>query len=381
MSAHFSGKHWKIWIGVSVGILVVGVLFYLNLTQTRFIAVSEGAGSHCWEDKNHNGIVDLSLEKEFYLCASGEYRKEQLTDVFYSIHWTGSSLAFIAGALLFMGLRDVFYVIRIRVLSGQTLSWKSSFQTIMLWEFASALSPGVMSGAAVAMFILNREKIPLSKGTTMVMVTAMLDNFFFCIMIPLVFLFFDSNLIFPTNSMAEYLFWMGYGVFFCVFLFFFLSVFILPGLIPRLLLGVFSLPILKRWKLVVDRFTIDLKEATKEMRTYRILFWLRLTGATFGSWVSRFLVINFLLAAFLPLDATRHLLILAKQFILWLFMRMSPTPGGSGVAEYAFSELLGALGGSTLIILALAFLWRVLSYYSYLLIGSILLPRWLSKKR
>jgi uncharacterized protein (TIRG00374 family) len=380
MSEHFSGKQWKIWAGVTVGIVVVGILFYLNLNQTRFISVQDDSGSHCWTDQNHNGRIDLGLEKEFYLCDEGTYRKEHLSDVFYNIHWTGASIAFIVGAMLFMGLRDVFYMLRIRLLSDRGLSWRGSFQTIMLWEFASALSPGVMSGAAVAMFILNREKIPLSKSTTMVMVTAMLDNLFFCLMIPLVFMFYHSGQLFPVNSMAEYIFWAGYAVFLCVFIFFFLAVFIFPGLIPRLLLALFSLPILNRWKASIVKFATDLKYATKEMKTYRLLFWFKLTGATFGSWVSRFLVINCLLAAFVKLDGAGHLLILAKQFILWLFMRMSPTPGGSGVAEYAFSELMTTIGGSTLLVLALAFLWRILSYYSYLLIGSILLPRWLSKK-
>jgi hypothetical protein len=107
--------------------------------------------------------------------------------------------------------------------------------------------------------------------------------------------------------------------------------------------------------------------------------WLQLIGTTFGSWISRFLVINCLLAAFIKLGYFEHLLILSKQFILWLFMRMSPTPGGSGVAEYIFGELMEPLGGSMVLMLGLAFIWRALSYYSYLIIGSFILPRWLRK--
>jgi uncharacterized protein (TIRG00374 family) len=59
---------------------------------------------------------------------------------------------------------------------------------------------------------------------------------------------------------------------------------------------------------------------------------------------------------------------------------MSPTPGGSGLAEYAFGELMAPFGKSAFVILGLAFLWRILSYYSYLIIGAIILPRWLRKK-
>ena len=56
----------------------------------------------------------------------------------------------------------------------------------------------------------------------------------------------------------------------------------------------------------------------------------------------------------------------------------SPTPGGSGVAEYAFPLFLGDFipdGLET----ALGLLWRLLSYYPYLFIGFIILPFWIRR--
>ena len=73
------------------------------------------------------------------------------------------------------------------------------------------------------------------------------------------------------------------------------------------------------------------------------------------------------------------MIIIAKQLILWIFMLISPTPGGSGVAEYAFGELMGVFSQSTLLIIFIALLWRLISYFPYLIIGSILLPIWLRK--
>jgi uncharacterized protein (TIRG00374 family) len=58
-------------------------------------------------------------------------------------------------------------------------------------------------------------------------------------------------------------------------------------------------------------------------------------------------------------------------------MLVSPTPGGSGVAEFAFGELLVSFSQSTLLLAALAILWRLISYFPYLFIGAFLLPRWL----
>ena len=76
-----------------------------------------------------------------------------------------------------------------------------------------------------------------------------------------------------------------------------------------------------------------------------------------------------------------HLIILARQLLMWLAMLVTPTPGGSGMAEYVFSELFVDYTAKTVVTGAtLAILWRTLSYYPYLLIGSILLPRWLRNK-
>lgn len=368
----------QLWAGILIGLLAVGTLFYFNLEQVRFVYDKEG--THCWTDQNQNGVADLQNSQEFYPCSKGEYRKEELADALLSINWSKNSLFFLVSALLFMGLRDLFYIIRIRFLSDRQLTWRSSFHTIMLWEFASALSPGVMSGAAVAMFILHREKVPLGKSTAMVMVTAMLDNLFFTVLIPVVFLIYGGNVLFPEKSGLESIFWVGYSLFFLVFAFFFCALFLFPGLVPELLRVIVRLPFVNRWKESVTKTASDIRLTAIEIRSFNWRLWLQLIGSTFGSWISRFLVINCLLAAFVKLEFLQHLLILSKQFILWLFMRMSPTPGGSGVAEYVFGELMSPLGGSVVLILGLALVWRILSYYSYLIIGSVILPRWLKKK-
>jgi uncharacterized protein (TIRG00374 family) len=366
----------KLWAGVIIGIIVVVLLFYLNSGQVRFIESS--VGDYCWKDVNGNQKVDLYNSNEFYLCYNGGYRKETLSDVIKTIVWTKKSLVFLLGALICIGLRDLFYILRIRILSDGELSWKSSFHSIMLWEFASALSPGVMSGAAVAMFILNRERIPLGKSTAMVMVTAMLDNLFFALMIPLVFLIYGSNSIFPESSALEKVFWLGYSGLLLVFVFFLLAIFF-PNLVPSVLRIVTLLPLIRRWKEKADRLASDIRISASEIKLFRPKRWFLLLVTTFGSWISRFLVVNLLMAAFLKLSSLTHFLILSKQFILWLFMRMSPTPGGSGVAEFMFGELMAPFGGSALLILGLAFVWRILSYYGYLVIGSFILPRWLGK--
>ena len=375
---------WKMWLGVAIGLGVAGWMLYANITAVRFVEVTDGSGTFEWIDSNHNHRVDLHLPEEFVPSEKGTYREQTISDTLQHIHWTFYSVFWILLALIFMVGRDFFYMIRIRLLTNNALPWRSSFNVIMLWEFASALSPGVMSGAAVAMFILKREQIALGRSTAIVFVTAMMDNFFYILMIPLVFLFIDHSHLFPTemavSSGAKWIFWTGYMIYLCIALFLFSSLFIFPQLAGWLLRTVFSLPFLGRFKEGAVKTGKDIEIASKDLKKEPFSFWVKTFAATCGSWISRYLVINALLQAFLHLKAFDHLIILGKQFVLWLFMRMSPTPGGSGVAEYAFGELLAPFSQSALLLVGLAILWRLISYFPYLFIGAFLLPRWLKKK-
>jgi len=251
----------------------------------------------------------------------------------------------------------------------------------MLWEFASALSPGVVGGAAVAMFILNREKIALGRATAIVVITALFDNLFYVIMIPFIFLFIDQQDLFPSSYEGSYtvqtVFWIGFIVIFSVCLFLFCAIFIYPKLAAIALNGLFSLPVLRRWKNRAIETGNDIVIASKELKGEPYSLWFKVFLATFGSWISRYLVINAILQAFVGFGFKEHILILGKQLILWLFMLISPTPGGSGVAEYAFGELLSTMSVSALLLAAMAFVWRAFSYFPYLFIGSIMLPQWL----
>jgi uncharacterized protein (TIRG00374 family) len=59
-----------------------------------------------------------------------------------------------------------------------------------------------------------------------------------------------------------------------------------------------------------------------------------------------------------------------------IIILLSPTPGGSGLAEFMFTDFLGEFISKGLAP-TLSILWRMLSYYPYLFIGAIILPRWI----
>lgn len=379
----FSG--WRLFAAIAIGLLISGWMLYNSVTETQFIAVDEGTGTHVWVDANQDGEVDHYDPAEFKKSENGDYSEQTFGSVLGTIDWNLGLIAWLLAAILFTIGRDFFYMVRIRILTKNKLSWKASFYVIMIWEFASALSPGVVGGAAVAMFILNRESIPFGKATAIVIITAFMDNLFFVVMIPLVFLFIQNADLFPSEVSSSlplmWWFWIGCAVIFSVCLLLYLTIFWYPKLATRFLLGVFSLPFIKRWKFVAREWGKDIETASKEFKREPRSFWFKVFFSTFASWISRYLVINAVLNAFLHLGFIDNIKVLGQQLVLWLFMLVSPTPGGSGVAEFAFGELLSSFASSTLLLGVMALIWRLVSYFPYLFVGSVLLPSWIRRTR
>ena len=60
-------------------------------------------------------------------------------------------------------------------------------------------------------------------------------------------------------------------------------------------------------------------------------------------------------------------------------MVLSPTPGGSGLTEIAFREYYNDLMPGSGTVLLIIFIWRIITYYMYLLAGIIIIPKWIEK--
>ncbi len=299
--------------------------------------------------------------------------------------WSEVAFGWLFVAVLMMIIRDLAYMYRIRVLTDNFLSWRKSFDVIMLWEFASALTPSVVGGSGIAMFIINKEGINLGKSTAVVMVTALLDELFYIITVPIVVLLIGTQHLFPvelsktilgvTLSTKE-IFLVGYGFILLLTSIISYGVFISPERLKRILVLIFKLPILKRWQRRAIKTGYDIITTSEELKSKTWLFWIKAFGATFFSWTARFWVVNFLILAFT--DVSDHFLIYGRQLVMWVIMLISPTPGGAGIAEFAFDGFLKEfipLGLAGLLVV----LWRLISYYTYLLIGSFVLPKWLKR--
>ena len=190
----------RVLIPIFLGLAMSLYLLIANVKETSFTEVAKGEGNYEWVDVNNNGIVDFTNEKEFIPSLKGNYKKQSYSDLLTNINWTVTSWFWVFVALCMLFIRDLAYIIRIRILTESQLNWRQSFNVIMLWEFASSLTPSVVGGTGIAMFIVNREGINMGRSTAIVMITAMMDNLFYLIMVPLIIFAVGTSHLFPFED-------------------------------------------------------------------------------------------------------------------------------------------------------------------------------------
>jgi uncharacterized protein (TIRG00374 family) len=378
----------KIIIALVLGLSVAGYLLFSTLNETKYIKVEMGEGEYVLIDsiaETNNKINDNSMG--FVGVDNGDYVREIAIDNLKNIHWSWHMGFWLFVALLAMVARDLGYMIRLRTLTDRKFNWRQTFNVVMLWEFASSLSPSIVGGSSIAMFIINREGINMGKSTAIVLITAILDELFYITMVPLVIFFIGSEFLFPVNLEKEFfgitlgtreIFWTGYIFIVVLVLLLGTAIFFKPRLFKYLLLKMFSLKILRKWRRKSLDTGNEIMEASKEYNNKPPLFWISVISSTYFSWMARFLVVNFMIMAFV--SNADQILIFGRQIVMWVILLISPTPGGAGVAELAFSGFLGDLipfGYAAI----LALLWRLISYYPYLFIGAIILPGWINRTK
>jgi uncharacterized protein (TIRG00374 family) len=313
---------------------------------------------------------------------------------FDGVQFTMQSVLWMIMAFLMVVVRDVAYMVRIRVLTDKLLNWRKSFQVIMIWEFASAVIPPSLGGGfAVAIYVLNKEKIELGKSIAVILFSSLLDGIFLGVMAPVAYflaggesLFLNLNIKVPdflsfliNEKSIAFTFWLVYFALLFYKLVVAFALFVDAKAVKKVLVAIFRLPVLKRFAMAAQTTGDEMIIASAELKGKKLSYWFNAILSTFVSWSARFLIINFIIAAFSP-AYINHLVMYSKQIIIGVINIISPTPGGSGLAEIMFSQFFKAeLQENLTLASALALLWRLISYYPYIFAGVIILPRWLKR--
>lgn len=306
---------------------------------------------------------------------------------FLRIEWTGHVFFWIGISLLLLLLRHYVLAMRLRRLSGGHFTLWKSMELVFIWEFSSAVSPTSLGGSLVAFFMLAQERLSAARTATIVIYTIIVDTIFFVLAIPLSLIIFGGLAIRPgAQSFLEASGW-GYTLVTLTLTmtlygtFFFYGMFVDPKKLRWLLLKLTSFSWTKRWRERAEEVGDELILASRDMRGRSWLLHAEITFYTFSAWFLRFFILNVLIVAFVSDTSWAfkdQLLLWFRSVNMYMIMAFSPTPGASGLAEIVFEGFLSDYLPVGLAIV-IALVWRIVTYYTYLLGGLAVIPNWIRK--
>ena len=273
---------------------------------------------------------------------------------------------------------------RYRTITDGDLSWWKSLKVCMMCEFTSAVTPSAVGGSSMAMVFMKLEGINFGRATTLMIVTLFLDELFFVVSCPIVLMFTPLESLFASSAMTfsvglEMVFWGIYSVIALWTALLFVGIIVRPQAIRAILLWVFGLRLLKRWRAKVVEMADNMVAASQEVKQRTLGWWLRAFVATAMLWVPRYLLVCALFWGLVV--GADYWLVFARQAVVWIVLMVCPTPGGSGIGEWLFTQYYADMMPSVTVAMLVMFTWRIVSYYIYLIMGITVVPMWLRKSK
>jgi len=312
------------------------------------------------------------------------FHKEFSVELWKSIRFDSRVVSCIVLAWLFMAGRDFGLTWRFRTLTGRQLTWWQALRVNFMCEFTSCVTPSAVGGSSLGMIFMHHEGINLGRATTLMFTTLFLDELFFVVACPIVMWLIPYAELFGFKDThfevgLRWVFWIVYVAIFIWTTILFLGIIVRPNGIRSALIFIFRLPFIRRWQPAVIALGDNMVAASKDLRTRSVKWWGETFFATVLTWSSRFLVVNALFLGFVPV--ADQLVVFGRQFVVWVVLMVSPTPGGSGVSEWLFTEYYGDMLHNSGIALVIALFWRIITYYVYLVVGIFLAPSMLTPRK
>lgn len=296
-------------------------------------------------------------------------------------HWW----VFVLLVILFTLLKDFSGMYRLRVMSGMPLKFRQLFRIRMLYEFTSAVTPSAAGGSSLEVLFIHREGVKVSRATSMTILALFLDEMLMIVLFPLLLLVIPYHELFTSEGAFQYgylwAFLIGYALKFIWVTILFIGLFCKSTIIVKIIGLIFKLKFLRKYKMRGLRTALEIRNCALEIQHEKIGYWLRMFVSTAGIWVLRFLIANAAIMIFNPLSGADNLMCFARQYILNIIGIIVPTPGGSGFAEVMFNDFLAEYISQKVSTMVITPVWRISTYYYYLIAGVIILPQWLGKSK
>ena len=261
-------------------------------------------------------------------------------------------------------LQNLMLSLRFQHLCHRRLSLMQSFRVNVLCEFTSAVTPSAVGGSGLAFVYLNREGVTMGRSIFTMFAALLADEAFLALSCCLLYFLVPSHLLFSmvdgvgvsADVVNE---WIKGGVQ-MVFIVSTLIVAVWTVILYVLLLhrpqslgwvlkACCKISVLRRFLPKVEKFSVDMTLAS----VVAILLAFQCHGNMLLAW--------------------------CRQWVMWMISILSPTPGGSGVAELMFRLYYSDYLPEASVAILAAMLWRAVFYYPFLVMGTLVLPKWIGR--
>ncbi|MFN3938942.1 MAG: lysylphosphatidylglycerol synthase domain-containing protein, partial [Chitinophagales bacterium] len=226
-------------------------------------------------------------------------------EAFTHISWNSRSLLWIFFGYLMLITRHLAFMYRLRLITNNVVSFRSSFSVITLWLFASAVTPSTVGGAAAAVYFLKKEKLSIGKSATTSLLTVFLDQAVFAILAPIATLLIGSTAMFATDVVCrnsselplmhvfhslQSIYWTAYIFYLLIVLLLAYGLFFNAQSISRFIQRIFAWRILRRWHNDAVQTGKDIVETSKELKGKDLQFWVKACASTVVAWFALFTI-------------------------------------------------------------------------------------------
>ena len=278
----------------------------------------------------------------------------------------------IAATLGMLVTRVYFGGLRLSHISNRRLSPAAGIRGQLAWDFFSNVTPSAVGGGPfAAVFIARDRNIRVGEATALMLFSMLLDQLWFAFSIPIVvtasFFWEVIPKSFGTIGTSAFIIYY-FGLLLWITAFGYATLF-RPVHLQKILDRVFRLKWLRRFQKRVDQEMDQLRLRARILRTQSARFYIKGILLTFGTWISRYLFLMFVVWSIYS-DVDKFLLLI-RTAAMQLGALILPTPGGSGGIEGLYALFIGPLMPAAALAPSLL-IWRSLGYYLFIVIGIFL---------
>ncbi len=277
-----------------------------------------------------------------------------------------SSLMTIAAVVILLTLLNIIFKayrwkLLVEYVAQTKISHRFTFNSILAGVAAASILPGRVEFAK-PLLLKSHYDIPLSKSFSALLVDRLVDFLSFVLIVAVGILFIPLPDIIPTNAIS----------FVSLFIIVITTTFILfPEKVFSLGTAIIKiLPFPKKIKQAFTAFLNDLLHSFQALASKRMVFFLSfITLLMNGLEILRF----YYLLQILGLNISLAMTAIAFSIAI-LIGALTAIPGGIGVTEISAATLLAqAVPGKESMVKSAVLLDRIISYYSIIVVGAILL--------